>query len=129
MIDRKRRLKTGYEKTIERKTYKRNWIKNDRKKRPWYYAHRDILNRTIKDLKIDKVSKTNIMLGYTSNELKLHMESLFIEGMSWENHGEWHIDHIIPLSSFTINDQANEINSLENLQTLWAKENLSKYNK
>ena len=40
------------------------------------------------------------MLGYSSNDLKIHMELLFSDGMSWENWGEWHIDHKIPVSKF-----------------------------
>jgi hypothetical protein len=58
--------------------------------------------------------------------------SVFKNGMTWENYGEWHIDHIRPVSSFDKDDEVSVINSLENLQPLWAYENLSKskkYNK
>ena len=64
-----------------------------------------------------------------------HIESQFKEGMSWKNHGihGWHIDHIRPISSFNFescNDpEFKECWALENLQPLWAKENLSKSNK
>lgn len=112
-----------------RREYKRNWQRNNRKKKPWYYAHRDILTRTIKNLLMEKKGNTEEELGYSCLELKEHIESLFIEGMSWDNYGEWHIDHIKPLSKFNNNDDIKVINGLENLQPLWAKDNLSKYNK
>lgn len=49
--------------------------------------------------------------------------------MSWENWGEWHIDHIKPVSKFEKNDLPSVVNSLSNLQPLWAKDNLSKSSK
>lgn len=57
-----------------------------------------------------------------------HLESLFKPGMSWENHGEWHIDHILPLASFDLTDeqQAAKACHYTNLQPLWASENMSK---
>ena len=41
------------------------------------------------------------MVGYTSLNLKEHLEKQFNDGMNWDNYGEWHIDHIKPISSFT----------------------------
>ena len=63
-------------------------------------------------------------LGCTYAELKEHIESQFLDGMTWENHGfyGWHIDHIIPLTR-------GGTNHFTNLQPLWAKDNLSKGNK
>jgi len=49
--------------------------------------------------------------------------------MSWDNYGEWHIDHIKPVSLFDELENVNVVNSLDNLQPLWASENLSKGNK
>lgn len=58
------------------------------------------------------------------------LEAKFKPGMSWGNHGEWHIDHKRPIASYdfsSADDPAfKECWSLENLQPLWAKENLSK---
>jgi hypothetical protein len=69
-------------------------------------------------------------LGYTVKQLKEHIEKQFKEGMSWDNHGDWHIDHVIPQSflPFTSIEDENFIKcwSLSNLQPLWAKDNLSK---
>jgi hypothetical protein len=67
-------------------------------------------------------------LGCTIYELKLHLEKQFVDGMSWDNHGEWHIDHIIPLNSFDLTNREQFLKACHyiNLQPLWAKDNLSK---
>jgi len=69
-------------------------------------------------------------LGCSIPELKLHLESLFKPGMSWDNYGlsGWHIDHIIPLSSFDLSnvEQFKKACHYTNLQPLLATENLSK---
>jgi hypothetical protein len=59
-------------------------------------------------------------------DLKKNIESKFIDGMTWDNYGEWHIDHIKPISSFNKNEEPKIVNSLDNLQPLWAFDNLSK---
>lgn len=72
-------------------------------------------------------------LPYTIAELRAHLERQFTNGMSWDNRGEWHIDHIIPLSSFKFTSSADpEFQAawaLSNLRPLWAKENQVKYKK
>ena len=69
-------------------------------------------------------------LGCTILELKTHLESLFKPGMTWGNHAHkgWHIDHIIPLSSFDLSDdkQLRLACHYSNLMPLWATENLRK---
>lgn len=69
-------------------------------------------------------------LGYSVDELRSHLERQFTKGMSWENMGEWHIDHIVPVSSFSISGnrdpQLKRAWGLPNLRPLWGKENMSK---
>lgn len=75
-------------------------------------------------------SRTLERLGYTASELRLHLERQFTKGMSWDNMGEWHIDHIVPLSSFTYesSDDAEfkRAWALSNLRPLWGADNLRK---
>jgi len=76
----------------------------------------------------DKEENTRYFLGYAPKDLKERLESQFVEGMSWDNHGEWHIDHIKPISLATNLEEAKELSQLENLQPLWAEDNLRKHN-
>ena len=48
--------------------------------------------------------------------------------MSWDNHGEWHVDHIIPISLFKEGTDAGVVNRLDNLRAMWATDNLVKQN-
>lgn len=69
-------------------------------------------------------------IDYTREELLKHFESRFTSGMTWDNYGVygWHIDHIIPLKYFdlTKEEEVKKAWSLENLQPLWWRENISK---
>lgn len=71
-------------------------------------------------------------MEYTPGDLFKHIESKFTDGMNWDNRNMWHIDHIKPQSLFKFNDindsEFKECWSLENLQPLWAIDNLKKYN-
>jgi hypothetical protein len=78
-----------------------------------------------------KVGSAVSDLGCSIAELKIHLESLFKPGMTWDNYGEWHIDHIRPLSSFDLSasEQLKDACSYRNLQPMWAKDNLKKGNR
>jgi hypothetical protein len=84
-------------------------------------------------LKNDKKrSKTLKLLGVNNIiTAKKHLEKLFKPRMTWKNHGKWHIDHIIPCSSFDLTkaSEQRECFHYTNLQPLWASENLSKGNR
>lgn len=94
-------------------------------------AARKMLIRVLGLTGRSKITKTEIAIGFTRHELVDHISSLFDEGMRWDNYGEWHIDHVIPLSELVrlgITDP-KEINKLSNLQPLWATRNLEKSDK
>lgn len=73
------------------------------------------------------------LVGCSPEEFKLHIESLWLEGMSWENYGVkkgcWNIDHIIPLSSAETIDELKKLFHFSNTRPLWAEENSRKSNK
>lgn len=75
--------------------------------------------------------KIKTSIGYTSDELRERIESQFKIGMSWDNRGEWEIDHRKPISAFIAEgiDDLILINALENLQPLWKEENATKGSK
>lgn len=88
---------------------------------------RSSLQRVERDWKGGR-SKGEEACGYSFDELTKRIESQFKDGMSWDNRSEWHIDHIKPIKAFLdegITDPAI-INALDNLQPLWAHENISK---
>ena len=87
------------------------------------------LNRFINFTYITKRNTTINLVGCSPKELKLFLENKFADNMSWENYGEWHIDHIIPLSSAKTEEDLYKLSHYTNLQPLWAKDNLSKSNK
>jgi hypothetical protein len=109
--------------------YMKLYRKEHYKKNPHMYLWRTLLRNTLKRIGTKKEGETNDILGYSALELKEHIENQFKEGMSWENWGEWHVDHKKPVSSFDKSEKISIINSLDNLQPLWAKENLIKHNK
>lgn len=75
-----------------------------------------------------KSDSTIELLGCSVSFLKGYLAYKFKEGMIWENHGEWHIDHIKPCASFNLLDEEEQKKCFHytNLQPLWASENLSK---
>lgn len=99
-----------------------------REKYPHVIAWRSMLHRTLNHLGKEKEGHTHESLGYSATQLKDHIENLFKEGMTWENHGEWEIDHIYPLTLFDSTSSPKEVNALSNLQPLWKEENRHKYN-
>lgn len=86
--------------------------------------------RDILKLKGDIKKETTFeIIGCSPNELVQHLQTQFKDGMSWDNYGEWHIDHIIPLSSGKTLEDIRKLCRYTNLQPLWAKDNLKKSNK
>ena len=69
------------------------------------------------------------ILGCTEEKFKIHIENQFTDDMSWDRLNEIHIDHIIPISSAETLEDVYRLNHYTNLQPLWAKDNLFKYNK
>jgi len=135
-------------KEAELKTYSKQWNKDNREhvnkyKRDYERKRRaedpkyrlGVRTRTavwqlLKERGIKKTNKTFELLGYTIEELINHLEKQFVNGMTWENYGEWHVDHIRPMSSFNFTSpedpEFKKCWRLENLQPLWGPDNLSK---
>jgi hypothetical protein len=82
--------------------------------------------RAFRRIKQNKPTKTINLLGCSWEEAQAHFEKLFQPGMTWSNHGEWHIDHIIPIATAQTIEDACKLNHISNLQPLWAKDNLTK---
>lgn len=116
--------------------YKRDYERKRRAEDPKYrlgVRTRTAVYTCLKEANVAKYRSTFDILGYTIEELMTHLESLFTDGMTWDNYGEWHVDHIIPMSSFVFesvdDDGFKECWKLDNLQPLWGPDNLSKGSK
>jgi hypothetical protein len=111
----------------------RLWYLNKRRNDPGFRLKcntRTALYTCLKEANVTKYRSTFELLGYTLEELMSHLEALFTEGMTWDNYGEWHVDHKIPMTSFnfeTTDDREFKLCwCLDNLQPLWESDNLSK---
>jgi len=90
---------------------------------------RTLICNCIKRQGYKKTSTTFKILGCSFEEFKQHLENQFTEGMTWNNAGEWHIDHIYPVSLATDENHLIKLNHYTNLQPLWAIDNIKKSNK
>jgi hypothetical protein len=90
---------------------------------------RSRLGLFLKDRNVTKNNKTFHIIGCSPEFLKEYLEKQFVINMSWENRNEWHIDHVIPLSSAKTEKEIYKLCHYTNLQPLWVEDNLKKSNK
>jgi len=100
-----------------------------RKTDPQYKLLTNLRNRMNRAIKMGfKKGKTIGLIGCSIVELKKHLESQFLGGMSWSNYGNWHIDHRIPCAGFDLStpEQQGQCFHYTNLQPLWGGDNMRK---
>jgi hypothetical protein len=126
--------KIGHKKSWDKhhKSYKRAiWRNRPKNRLSKKTMHKIYYSLTVRD----KSTYWKILddLGYTTKELHNHIESQFGEGMSWDNYGDWVIDHIIPQKAFKYKSvscpQFQTCWALGNLRPMWAKDNKIKGSK
>jgi len=111
---------------------KREYRRKKRVENPLFRLKGRIRSRllcAIKNKNYDKKHSTIDYLGCSYESYKDYLQNKFKEGMSWDNHGEWHIDHIIPLASANTEKELIKLFHYKNTQPLWASENQSKGSK
>ena len=92
---------------------------------------RSRMNKAVKAAGLDKkCDSSSELLGISAQGLKEWLELQFTEGMTWENRSDWHIDHRVPCDAFDMTVETNQRICFwyQNLQPLWAEENLQKSN-
>lgn len=117
---------------IENKEKSNLYRKEKRDNDPLYKLTGNLRRRVLHSFKRKYWNKNNTtkhLLGCDFDQVKQYLESKFTEGMTWENQGKWHIDHIIPLSSAKTESDLKKLCHYTNLQPLWAIDNLTKSNK
>lgn len=77
---------------------------------------------------IPKFDHTFELVGCTPDFFKSFIESQLCDGMTWDNYGEWEIDHVIPIKYFDISDvmERRQAFHYSNCKPLWQPDNRSK---
>jgi hypothetical protein len=113
--------------------------RNKWKKKQWTikseYMIKEILSKRVRNalnaVYVKKVARTKNLVGCEISFLRQYIANKFKKGMSWDNYGEWEIDHIRPCSSYNLKDPEHQLEcfNYSNLQPLWKKENRKKSDK
>lgn len=147
--DRRKRLEVEKQATAERRAQKRaanaRYSRRHRERVRRYYRTkrrldpdfsmacwmRSTLHKVLSRANRRKDAKCVELLGYTRHQLRQHIEAQFTKGMSWDNRGKWHIDHIVPVAEFMRRGETDPaiVNALSNLRPMWAKDNIRKSDK
>ena len=130
--NRKRIIRQNKKYKVDNKELYNKYYRERKKTEPLFKLKCNLRSRTnmaFKSKGYSKNTKTQEMLGVDWEVAKQHIERQFTKGMNWDNYGEWHIDHIIPLASAKTSERLKQLCHYTNLQPLWAKENLSKSDK
>ena len=115
---------------------KRDYERNRKATDPLYKLisnFRTAIYQVLKESNVEKNKHYFDILQYTPEQLITHLESQFKDTMSWDNYGEWHVDHKLPITHFNIvemgDDEFMKCWALGNLQPMWGVENIRKSNK
>jgi hypothetical protein len=130
-------IKEYREKNIDKiRETKRNYEKTRKSNDPLYKLianFRTAIYTVLKENNLNKYGHYFEILQYSPEELVGHLENQFVDGMSWENYGEWHVDHKLPITYFNFKEVGDEeflkCWGLDNLQPMWGEENIKKSNK
>ncbi len=123
----------GYGQKVKRRPKQAAYMRDLRTSSPEARIRMTLKGRILSAIKSEaKTGTTMELLGCTIAELREHIESLWLPGMTWANHGirGWHIDHIRPCSSFDLTDpkQQGLCFHWTNMQPLWGGDNIRKSN-
>lgn len=130
-------LREYREKNIDKLREKAREYTKDRKKRDPLFKLKSAIriniyfafNRYKEGSKVQSKSYSEELLGCSLEYFVSYISEQFTEGMTLENHGEWHLDHIIPLATANTEEDVIRLCHYSNYQPLWAKDNLSKGSK
>ena len=111
---------------------RREYYRKKRASDPLYRLRTNIrssLYKSFKRIGQKKPTNTFLLLGASYDVVRKHIEDRFTEGMSWENYGQWDIDHIHPLITAKTEDELRRLCHYSNLQPLWEIDNILKGSK
>ena len=118
------------------KQIKRDYERNRKARDPLYKLisnFRTAIYQVLKESNVEKNKHYFDILQYTPEQLISHLENKFIDKMSWDNYGDWHVDHKLPITHYNIQEMGDsefmKCWSLDNLQPMWGVDNIKKSNK
>lgn len=112
-----------------RRKYINKYFKDRRKNDKLFYIRSRVYNtisNSFRSKNFKKNKRYHEILGCTIEYFAKFIEDKFVDGMSWDNKGDWHIDHKIPQSSAKSEEEVYKLNHYSNFQPLWATENIIK---
>ena len=118
-----------YKKIRSKWSKESNYATNRYHADPNFRLRKILRSRLLQSVKFNEKAGSSVSdLGCSIEEFKEYLESKFSVGMTWDNYGDWHIDHIVPLSSFDLTDRAQFLKACHytNMQPLWKEDNLKK---
>lgn len=112
----------------ENKADKATYVRVRRRNSPYVRLVSNLRTRlwqVIKRASTKRAGRTLELVGCSLSTLRDHLEVQFRDGMTWDNYGQWHVDHRTPCASFDLSDpqQQRKCFHFSNLQPLWAQEN------
>ena len=118
------------------KQIKRDYERNRKARDPLYKLisnFRTAIYQVLKESNVEKNKHYFDILQYTPEQLISHLENKFTDKMSWDNYGDWHVDHKLPITHYNIQEMGDsefmKCWSLDNLQPMWGVDNIKKSNK
>jgi hypothetical protein len=139
LLERRKKMKAlwvkEYNKTVppekKKEARKRRYDRLKSNKFKWFCTIlRTRVRKVLKIKGFKKVSSFSKALGCDPDTLRMHLESQFKDGMTWENYGNkegnWSIDHIIPISTAKNVDELYKLSHYTNLQPMWHIDNIKK---
>jgi len=119
----------AYQQRPEAREQRRAYVYHRRQTDPGFKLKHNLCKRLRKALQgRSKSARTLELIGCDIDFLRRWLEAKFLPGMTWENYGVWHIDHIMPCASFDLSDPVQQRTCFRwtNLQPLWAADNIRK---
>lgn len=128
--ERRRKQKEIYwENTKDQIREKRTTYMNTKRKSDESFRIANNMRSILSYLVTGRQQTTSKDFGGPRDIIRMHLESQFVDGMSWANYGEWEIDHIVPVSSYDQTDkvQLSKCWHYSNIRPVWQKENRQKW--
>lgn len=87
---------------------------------------RALISGSFKRKSYTKSGRTEALLGCTLAEFRAHIENQLLPGMTADNRGDWHIDHIVPCALARSREEVAALCHYTNLRPLWSGANQAK---